>query len=118
MASKATYQDQAELEETAEVIVDRSRTMMASLMTVKRQTPTSQQVEPAKPAAAILPIYLREMGSTALIDETQEVALARELQEGRQGIAKIAVDRRRPLLWVWTHRITDWLRLWMWSWLP
>jgi RNA polymerase sigma factor (sigma-70 family) len=43
-----------------------------------------------KPAAAILPIYLREMGATPLIDETQEVALAKELQEAREAIARIA----------------------------
>lgn len=91
MASKATYQDQVELEETAEVVVDRSASMMESLLNVKRQVRLSQEAEPGKPAAAILPIYLREMGSTALIDENQEVALARELQEGREGIAKIAL---------------------------
>ena len=50
-----------------------------------------EEIDPRKPAAAILPIYLREMGSTPLIDEKQEVALARELQEARQGMAKIAI---------------------------
>jgi RNA polymerase sigma factor (sigma-70 family) len=44
-----------------------------------------------KPTAAILPIYLREMGATPLIDETQEVALARELQEAREGMARLAL---------------------------
>jgi hypothetical protein len=33
------------------------------------------------------------------------------------GIAKIEVERRQ-LLWIWTHRMVDWLRLWAWSWLP
>ena len=31
------------------------------------------------------------MGATPLIDETREVALARELQEGREGLAKVAL---------------------------
>jgi RNA polymerase sigma factor (sigma-70 family) len=44
-----------------------------------------------RPTAAILPIYLREMGATPLIDETKEVELARELQEARESLAKIAL---------------------------
>jgi RNA polymerase sigma factor (sigma-70 family) len=44
-----------------------------------------------RPTAAILPIYLREMGATPLIDETKEVELARELQESREGLAKLAL---------------------------
>ena len=44
-----------------------------------------------RPTAAILPIYLREMGATPLIDETKEVELARELQEARQSLSKIAL---------------------------
>jgi len=44
-----------------------------------------------RPTAAILPIYLREMGATPLIDENKEVELARELQESREGLAKLAL---------------------------
>jgi len=44
-----------------------------------------------RPTAAILPIYLREMGATPLIDERKEVELARELQEAREGISRIAM---------------------------
>jgi RNA polymerase primary sigma factor len=44
-----------------------------------------------RPTAAILPIYLREMGATPLIDETKEVELARELQESREGLARLAL---------------------------
>ena len=39
------------------------------------------------------------------------------LRPGMQGIAKIEVGRRR-LLWIWTHKLLDWLRLTTWSWLP
>ena len=56
----------------------------------RRRAP-EQEVEPGKPTAAILPIYLREMGSTPLIDENQEVSLARELQDAREGMAKLAL---------------------------
>jgi RNA polymerase primary sigma factor len=50
-----------------------------------------RELERDKPTAAILPIYLREMGATPLINENKEVALARELQEGREGLAKVAL---------------------------
>jgi multidrug resistance efflux pump len=39
------------------------------------------------------------------------------LRPGMEGVAKIEIDRRR-LFWIWTHSLTDWLRLWAWSWLP
>ena len=39
------------------------------------------------------------------------------LRPGMQGVGKINVGRAR-LLWIWTHEITDWLRLWVWSWWP
>jgi len=75
-------------EETAEVIV---RQNPGELDAPSTRATTQRKVEPEKPTAAILPIYLREMGSTPLINETQEVALARELQEAREAIAKIAI---------------------------
>ena len=37
----------------------------------------------------ILPLYLREMGSTPLINEEEEVKYAKLLQEGRRAVAKI-----------------------------
>jgi RND family efflux transporter MFP subunit len=39
------------------------------------------------------------------------------LRPGMEGIAKIDAGRRR-LLWIWTHGLIDWLRLWAWSFLP
>ena len=75
-------------EETAEVIVRHSP---GELDAPSTPATAQRKVEPEKPTAAILPIYLREMGSTPLINETQEVALARELQEAREAIAKIAL---------------------------
>jgi hypothetical protein len=34
-----------------------------------------------------------------------------------KGTGKVAVDQRR-LIWVWTHRMTEWLKLLAWYWLP
>ncbi len=39
------------------------------------------------------------------------------LRPGMQGIGKIVAGRER-LVWIWTHEIVAWLRLWFWSWLP
>ncbi len=38
------------------------------------------------------------------------------LRPGLRGVARIVVGRE-PLLWAWTHRLTEWLRLGVWSWL-
>ncbi len=39
------------------------------------------------------------------------------LRPGMEGVAKVAIERRR-LIWIWTHGLVDWLRLQAWSWLP
>ncbi|MFW6027669.1 MAG: efflux RND transporter periplasmic adaptor subunit [bacterium] len=38
------------------------------------------------------------------------------LRPGMTGVTKIEIDRRR-LIWIWTHRFTEWLRLKAWRWL-
>jgi len=70
--------DSAESEDVAE----------AEILVRKRREPDPTT---DKPTAAILPIYLREMGATPLIGEDQEVHLARELQEGREALARVAL---------------------------
>ena len=39
------------------------------------------------------------------------------LRPGMEGVGKVSIDRRR-IIWVWTHRAVDWLRLQLWRWLP
>ncbi len=39
------------------------------------------------------------------------------IRPGMEGVGKIYIDERR-LVWIWTHKLTNWARLWMWSWLP
>jgi RND family efflux transporter MFP subunit len=48
----------------------------------------------------------------ARLDET-----AARMRPGMEGVGKIYVDERK-LVWIWTHALTDWARLWVWSWLP
>jgi RND family efflux transporter MFP subunit len=42
---------------------------------------------------------------------------AARVRPGMEGVGKIYVDERK-LVWIWTHTLTDWARLWVWSWLP
>jgi RNA polymerase sigma factor (sigma-70 family) len=89
MARKASFEEPVDFMETEE-INEEAAAAVADLRAARRRR--QQQPQPTdKPTAAILPIYLREMGATPLIDEHQEVELARELQEGREGLAKIAL---------------------------
>jgi len=39
------------------------------------------------------------------------------LRPGMEGIAKVEIDRRSAL-WIWTRSLRDWLRLFLWKWLP
>ncbi len=39
------------------------------------------------------------------------------LRPGMQGYAKISVGRKK-IIWIWTHELVDWLRLWFWSRVP
>ncbi len=37
-----------------------------------------------------------------------------QLRPGMEGVGKIEVGRRR-LIWIWTHGLLDWLRMWAWK---
>jgi multidrug efflux pump subunit AcrA (membrane-fusion protein) len=39
------------------------------------------------------------------------------LRPGMEGVGKIDIERRR-LIWIWTHRLVDWFRLFAWTHLP
>ncbi len=87
--TRNVYHDEVDFGETAEPSYEMTPAAIDSVLRAKRGRQPSIP-DTTKPSAAILPIYLREMGSTPLIDEHQEVELARELQESREGIAKVA----------------------------
>lgn len=42
---------------------------------------------------------------------------AARVRPGMEGVGKIHVEERK-LVWIWTHALTDWARLWVWTWLP
>jgi len=39
------------------------------------------------------------------------------LRPGMEGVGKISVGDRR-LIWIWTHPLVDYLRVWLWKWMP
>ncbi|MEK8049723.1 HlyD family efflux transporter periplasmic adaptor subunit [Ideonella sp. DXS22W] len=56
-------------------------------------------------------------GRNAFEVEAQLDAAPPGLRPGMEGVGKIEAGERR-LLWIWTHRFTDWLRLKLWQWWP
>ena len=65
----------------------------------------------------ITPVSTAEEGRNFFQVEAQITAAAETLRPGMEGVAKITVDRR-SLIWIWTHRLTDWIRLSFWKLLP
>ena len=65
----------------------------------------------------ITPVSTPAEGKNTFRVEAQLAEQPERLQPGMEGVAKVEVDRRR-LIWIWTHRAVDWLRLALWSWLP
>jgi hypothetical protein len=101
MARKATMIDETlDFDPTVQTEADEARQEIAEAQRAARRSKAGKDknlpAAPDRPTAAILPIYLREMGATPLIDETKEVELARELQEAREALAKMALRLRPP----------------------
>jgi multidrug resistance efflux pump len=59
----------------------------------------------------------REGGNFFRVEAALLAEPGARLRPGMQGVGKIYVDERK-LVWVWTRGFVDWLRLWIWSWLP
>ena len=49
------------------------------------------------------------------VEANLDSATAR-LRPGMEGIGKVTVGDRK-LIWIWTHTLVDWLRLWAWQWI-
>ncbi|ALT77589.1 efflux RND transporter periplasmic adaptor subunit [Paucibacter sp. KCTC 42545] len=52
----------------------------------------------------------------AVLDLPPEAVRQAQLRPGMEGLGKIDMGERR-LVWIWTHRMSDWLRLKLWQWL-
>jgi multidrug resistance efflux pump len=65
----------------------------------------------------ITPVSTAQDGRNYFRVEAQLDDASARLRPGMEGVGKIGVGRRK-LLWIWTHPLADWLRLWAWRWLP
>jgi RND family efflux transporter MFP subunit len=65
----------------------------------------------------VTPVAVSVDGSNYFRVEARLEQRAGALRPGMEGIAKIGVGRR-ALIWIWTHNLLDWIRLWVWSWWP
>ncbi|MCP4005541.1 MAG: HlyD family efflux transporter periplasmic adaptor subunit [bacterium] len=65
----------------------------------------------------VTPVAVAEDGRNYFRAEARLDVPVDSLRPGMQGVAKIDVGSR-SLLWIFTHRLIDWLRLSIWSWLP
>jgi len=72
----------------------------------------------------ITPVSTAEEGENYFRVEAQLLELAypanpdmERLRPGMEGAGKIKVDERK-LIWIWTRDIVNWMRLWVWRWLP
>jgi len=65
----------------------------------------------------ITPVSVSEEGRNCFEVEAELGQAKSRLRPGMEGYGKIDIDRRR-LIWIWTHRLVDWVRLRVWSWVP
>jgi len=63
----------------------------------------------------ITPVSESGEGANYFQVEASLVETPQFLRPGMQGVSKIEIGQRQ-LLWIWTHKLVDWLRLKLWSW--
>jgi multidrug resistance efflux pump len=74
--------------------------------------------EPLRLAVSrIVPVTVAEEGRNAFRVEASLQQVDPRVRPGMEGIARITVGRRN-LLWIWTHQISDTLRIMLWKHLP
>ena len=63
----------------------------------------------------ITPVSQAGEGANYFQVEASLVETPAFLRPGMQGVSKISIGERQ-LLWIWTHKLVDWLRLKLWAW--
>lgn len=63
----------------------------------------------------VTPVTLSREGRSYFRVEALLVRTTDRLRPGMEGVAKVEAGRRK-LIWIWTHKFVDWLRLTLWSW--
>jgi multidrug resistance efflux pump len=65
----------------------------------------------------VTPVSVSEEGKNLFMVEARLEEVSQRLRPGMEGFGKIEIDRRK-LIWIWTHKMINWVRLRIWSWLP
>ncbi len=65
----------------------------------------------------ITPVSTAQDGRNYFRVEAQLDNASVHLRPGMEGVGKISAGER-GLIWIWTHPLVDWLRMWAWKWLP
>lgn len=63
----------------------------------------------------VTPVTIAEEGVNYFRIEARIDRPDPRMRPGMEGVGKIATGQR-TLLWIWTHGLVDWLRVWAWSW--
>ena len=67
--------------------------------------------------SAVTPVATQVDGRNVFRVEAMVDGPVARLRPGMEGVGKVVVGER-SVIWVWTHRFFDWLRLALWNWLP
>jgi hypothetical protein len=65
----------------------------------------------------ITPVSAVEEGRNYFRVEARLEGGIEKLRPGMEGVGKIHVEERK-LVWIWTHKLVHWLKMWVWSWWP
>lgn len=65
----------------------------------------------------ITPVSSAKEGHNYFLVEAKLIQPSFHLRPGMEGYSKINAGERK-LIWIWTHDLIDWVRLWVWSWWP
>jgi hypothetical protein len=65
----------------------------------------------------ITPVATQDEGRNYFRVEAHVQSLTDRMRPGMEGIGKITVGQRK-LIWIWTHSLVDWFRIWMWKQMP
>lgn len=64
----------------------------------------------------VTPVAVSREGRSYFRVEALLAHTSDRLRPGMEGVAKVETGRSR-LIWIWTHKFVDWLRLTLWTWL-
>lgn len=64
----------------------------------------------------VTPVSTAQDGRNYFRVEAQLDKASLRLRPGMEGIGKVDAGQRK-VIWIWTHSLVDWVRLWTWKWL-